>query len=382
MEERRNGQQDSKERRERPTLRWVLELMLSLGFVVYTAFRLTLLFHVSLFRVLFPVFSVLGVFLLSFQAVTTLGRGRYSGVYSTLVFLSGLFIAFLVYFGGGLLVFDALCAILAFGFHLTVSNSLFTGLAAVSGVLITLYGAVHAARPVVVPVSVPTAKVRSPYRIVQLSDLHIGAVIGRRRIASVVRQVSALSPDLVVITGDLFNRRSCRECRDLHLVEKELSTLSCPVVCVTGNHDLSGSDPNFASFLLRSGIVLLDETEETVGPVRVVGRAGCREEMKNRRSLPDLSGDQRFTVVLDHNPKGMEEAAFAGADLALFGHTHAGQFFPCTLMTRWYYGKAANHGVSKDRNTTCIVSSGTGCFQCPVRVGTNAEIVRIDVYPV
>lgn len=382
MEERRYGKQDSKERRGKPTLRWVLELMLSLGFVVYTAFRLTILFPVSVFRVLFPVFSVLGVFLLSFQAVTTLGRGRYSGVYSALVFLSGLYIAFLVYFGGGLLVFDVLCAVLVFGFHLPVSHDLLTGLAALCGAVITLYGAVHASRPVVVPVGVPTAKVAAPYRIVQLSDLHIGAVIGRRRIASVVRQVSALSPDLVVITGDLFNRRSCRECRDLHLVEKELSSLPCPVVCVTGNHDLSGADPDFASFLSRFGIVLLDETEETFGPVRVLGRAGCREETENRRPLPDLSGDQRFTVVLDHNPKGMEEAVCAGADLALFGHTHAGQFFPCTLMTRWYYGKAANHGVSKDRNTTCIVSSGTGCFQCPVRVGTNAEIVRIDLKPV
>ncbi len=381
MKEQRNGKPGQEERREKPNLRWVLELILALAFVLYTAFRFAAIFG-GMFKVLFPVFGALGVFLLAFQAITTLGRGRYSALYSALVFLSGLYIAFLVYSGCGLLVFDALYAILAFGFHLPVSPALLTGLAALTGVLVTLYGAVHAARPVVVPVRVPTAKVKTPYRVVQLSDLHIGAVIGRRRIASVVRQVSGLCPDLVVITGDLFNRRSCRECRDLHLVERELSSLSCPVVCVTGNHDLSGSDPDFSSFLSRSGILLVDEKEEDFGPVRVIGRSGCREEMENRRPLPDLSGDARLTIVLDHNPKGMEEAAFAGADLALFGHTHAGQFFPCTLMTRWYYGKAANHGVSKDRNTTCIVSSGTGCFQCPVRVGTNAEIVRIDVYPV
>ena len=66
-------------------------------------------------------------------------------------------------------------------------------------------------------------------------------------------------------------------------------------------------------------------------------------------------------------------------DLVVFGHTHKGQFFPANSFTKWSYGRQGFYGHSKTNKTYSIVSSGAGYFQMPIRIGTNSEIVQIDI---
>ena len=90
-------------------------------------------------------------------------------------------------------------------------------------------------------------------------------------------------------------------------------------------------------------------------------------------------------MVLDHDPNGITEAAACDADLVLAGHTHRGQFFPLSLLTQSSYEKGYFYGLAQTANeltghiTTSIVSSGAGYFQTPIRIGTDSEIVCVEL---
>ena len=90
-------------------------------------------------------------------------------------------------------------------------------------------------------------------------------------------------------------------------------------------------------------------------------------------------GTEKPKIVIDHNPLGIEDAVKAGAALILCGHTHKGQFFPATLFTKWAYGRRGFYGHFQTGETHSVVSSGTGYFQLPVRLGTNSEVVVLHI---
>ena len=102
-------------------------------------------------------------------------------------------------------------------------------------------------------------------------------------------------------------------------------------------------------------------------------------------SSSDLARPDYYLMVLDHDPNGITEAAACDADLVLAGHTHRGQFFPLSLLTQSSYEKGYFYGLAQTANeltghiTTSIVSSGAGYFQTPIRIGTNSEIVCVEL---
>lgn len=364
------------------------------------------------------------------QYHTTHSAGKYSGHFSRYVLISGILVGYLVYYACSLFVLDILYLILRYGIQLNVPHWPCAVLGSAAALIVTIYGARHAQFIKLIPyrlhlysgdylhhmgMAPDQRRPGSPdesahyrierhqnsYRVVLLSDLHIGAVIGWRFIMRVRKIVNLTHADLIVITGDLLNKAKTEECVDLSKVEEELAQMKCAdgVYAVTGNHDPAGCDPQFNRFLSASGIRLLDDASVDLGPVRLIGRAGNPAEIKTRRSMQELMADgntitaapgdntgrntnpyrNKPVIVLDHNPQGVEEAAAAGADLVLCGHTHRGQYFPVNVLTHFYYGGKLNHGYSRQGRTQVIVSSGTGFFQVPLRVGTDSEICCIDL---
>ena len=127
------------------------------------------------------------------------------------------------------------------------------------------------------------------------------------------------------------------------------------------------------------------------GAVLLAGRTKLAKDAE-RVPLPKLldeagirNGSDQYLLVLDHDPEGITEAVSCNADLVLAGHTHRGQFFPASLISKFLYKKGYSYGITQTPNestghvTTSIVSSGAGYFQTPIRVGTDSEIVCIDL---
>lgn len=384
-------------------------MILALLAGIYDSFRIVRYLPFPWNRFLGIVISIFSLFCLMFQAYSTSDTVRIRRGYQTAILISGIYIGFLTYHMMLLIVTDFFYLPLRFAAHLPLKRYPFD----IADLLLTLgivtYGAIHARRPKVVPYRIRLAEGDSgscpdlpavpghSYHIVLLSDLHVGSCIGEHFIHNIVQQVNRLHPDLILIAGDILNHADPHECTTIHGTERELSHLQAKdgVLAVTGNHDASGSDPDFRRFLERSHIRLIDDLTVETPAVNVVGRTGSvpgvgsvlRVQKTNDCPAP-LTKDNRTSlkalmrrcnpckpvVVLDHDPDGVPEACLNQADLILCGHTHHGQFFPCNYFTRWHYGKSLLGGYSRQGKTQIVVSSGCGCFQTSLRIGTDSEI--------
>ena len=242
-------------------------------------------------------------------------------------------------------------------------------------------GMKHARKIVCVSYESRCDKLEQNRRIVLLTDLHIGYFVGRRHIRRIVRQVSALHPDLVLIAGDLFNGGGTEECTEPSGIAAELAQMESAsgTYAVTGNHDPDPSDKSFQAFLRQAGIRLLEDEVCSAAGIQLIGRNTRTKPRRTLKELMEQTDPGRVSVVLDHDPIGIGEARAEQADYVLCGHTHKGQVFPLNLFVRFLYRKDEDWGMTESGSTTSVVSAGAGFFSMPMRVGSDSEVVCIDL---
>ena len=252
--------------------------------------------------------------------------------------------------------------------------------------VLSAYGFVHARKIFVKEYSIPIAASskhqRSEVKAVLLSDIHTGSYVDRKQLHKIVDAVNRLQPDLVIMAGDTFDQDAFGHC-DMDGVKAELQRLQPEgnVYAVLGNHDPDSSHKEVKEYFEEAGIhLLIDECAETEDFL-IVGRDDILGNPA-RKGISELFAGvdtEKPKIVIDHNPLGIEDAVKAGAALILCVHTHKGQFFPATLFTKWAYGRRGFYGHFQTGETHSVVSSGTGYFQLPVRLGTNSEVVVLHI---
>ena len=223
----------------------------------------------------------------------------------------------------------------------------------------------------------------SGFRIVLISDLHLGPVLGKRFLQAVIEKANSLKPDLVAITGDVVDL-------PVDLLGEEVVVLRnlksrYGTYFSTGNHEfIFGVEP-WMDFFRSLGIQVLDNRRVTVGEPAGFDLAGVhdyRASVFDPKHRPDLEkalagrDPDRELVLLAHQPKQIHEAAEAGVGLQLSGHTHGGQLFPFTFLT-WLsqpYICGLHHHTER---TQIYVTRGTGFWGPPMRVLASPEITCI-----
>lgn len=303
-----------------------------------------------------------------------------------ILYIGGLYVSFFLYWVLSLLLFQFLALVMEwiapYGLWDTVGFYLALGCA----LIVFLYGLVHAHTVVPVRYTVTVGEGGYAYRMVLLSDVHLGIYNGEKHMEKVVDAVNAAQPDLVVIAGDLFNGSQAGAYFDQEVMAAQFRRIQTRdgVAFATGNHNPATTDPNLRTFLRACNISMLNDCGMTLGRLVIFGRndaISVREPDRRRPLQAVVSGYQNFhpVIVVDHNPQGADEAAACGADLVLCGHTHRGQMFPANLFTKWTYGPERFWGHHQLDKTHVIVSAGCGVFQLPVRVGTDNEVVSVDL---
>jgi predicted MPP superfamily phosphohydrolase len=259
------------------------------------------------------------------------------------------------------------------------------GIAGVAGV-VGLGGLVNVARGFRVRrVRIPLQRLpehASGYKIVQLTDVHVGPTLGRAYVESVVRATNALAPDLVVITGDLVDG-SVAELGPLVEPLRDLAARH-GVFFVTGNHEYYSGADAWIAHLPSLGIRVLRNERVDIGGL--FDLAGV-DDASASRILPHHGQDvakatqgrdgARPLVLLAHQPKAVGDAVAAGVDLQLSGHVHGGQMVPFNWFVRLAQPLVA--GLYRVQSTWVYVSSGTGYWGPPMRVGTGSEIAHIEL---
>lgn len=274
-------------------------------------------------------------------------------------------------------------------------------LSAIVGV--TLYGVYHAKDIHVTPYEVNVEKDGSAYsqlRIVLAADLHLGYNTGCTQMEKMAEKINAEHPDIVVFAGDIFDN-DYAALDDPKRLQDILSMIDAPlgVYACYGNHDiqepiLAGftfsnkakkeSSPQMDAFLEKAGIRLLrDEGVLVDDSFYIYGRAdkerpgrGIDERKTVAQVVEGLDMDKPV-IVLDHEPRELNELADAGVDIDLSGHTHNGQIFPGNLVIKMFWEHP--YGYAKKGQMHSIVTSGVGVFGPNMRIGTKAEICTINV---
>lgn len=220
------------------------------------------------------------------------------------------------------------------------------------------------------------SKAAGTITLVQISDVHLGVMVGEKRLSAMLRAVSSASPDLVVATGDLIDgQMDGRDglCRLLEELRPRLGKFA-----VTGNHELYAGSRQALSFLRGSGFTVLHGEAASLPAGLTIagvddpvfgGKAAVLEQEK-KVLLSASSG--RFTVLLKHRPVVAPES-LGRFDLQLSGHVHQGQIFPFGLLTRLAFplptGLSDGGGGSK-----VYVSRGAGTWGPPIRFLAPPEI--------
>ncbi len=218
-------------------------------------------------------------------------------------------------------------------------------------------------------------------KIIQLSDVHLGAIYRQKSMARIVRLVGKVRPELVLITGDLFDGTD----GDFSQSGKELLALHAPegVFFVCGNHESRLVSAGPIEHLTGSGIELLDNRLVNVHGLQILGVAYPKKGVRSfslTKAIKSLPGfdRQKPNILMFHQPIQFAEAADAGVDLYLSGHTHYGQMFPFNLLADLVY-HGYSYGVKKFNNMTALISSGVGTWGPPLRTLSRSEIVVIKL---
>jgi len=250
--------------------------------------------------------------------------------------------------------------------------------AAIAGIAfgILLLGHRQYVNKVRVPLDIECAKIsetEEPLVIVGMSDLHLGAGIGRAELETWIERVHAEKPDIVLLAGDVIDG----DCRALLRdgIAEALSGIRARygVYAVPGNHEYYVGLEETEALLRSTGITLLrDEAVLVAERLYIVGRDD-RSNPK-RAPLAELIAPldaQKPIITLDHQPFDLESVETNGVDFQFSGHTHGGQIWPITLITDWIYECA--HGYIRKGGSHIYVSSGIGIWGGKYRIASQSE---------
>lgn len=275
---------------------------------------------------------------------------------------------------------------LIFKFSPQIRGIFSTGLA----VLFMVYGVWNAHTIKVREVTIPMKGLTHEIHAVHITDVHLGNLWGKRRVDKIVGKIKDLNPEVIFNTGDMFDSK-------VHFGEDKdvlaaFRTLNVPHYFVYGNHDeMVGVQKVIEQLKSAHATVLLNEIAY-FGELQIIGlenkpvdentfdphgKPGAESIKSITTKLP--IDENRPTIVLHHRPDGVKFMVTKKVDLFLAGHTHAGQLFPFSLITKLMF--RYNRGLYHYDTINIYVSEGTGTIFLPVRFGTSSEIAAIRLIP-
>lgn len=232
-------------------------------------------------------------------------------------------------------------------------------------------------------------------KILQVSDLHNWDSKGR-----VSQKIAELDPDLILITGDLIDRRDTELTQVEEQVEEWVNV--APVVYVNGNHEaLSAHNDALRTGLVELGVEVLEDEWITLNefgesmtllglndPALFQGEGNYLFADNEHRTLTQLERmrdevGEGFVILLSHRPELMDVYVKAEIPLVFTGHAHGGQFrvpfIDGLVAPNQGFFPTYDGGIYVEDQTTMIVSRGLGNSIVPLRINNPPELVLVEL---
>lgn len=226
-------------------------------------------------------------------------------------------------------------------------------------------------------------------KIIHISDLHYKTTYYQKEVQVLVKKINELNPDLVILTGDLFDKDTKYKNEDFEVLAKELSKINPSIgkYAISGNHDIQ--IPEWETVIKNSGFINLNDTFDTIymnslKPLLLVGVSSSLNNMKdiNDRLKPatdyikSIAGKEKqnnipnYKILLLHEPDYIDDIEYSNYDLILAGHSHNGQIrlpkigaIVLPVGSKRYY----DEHYTLDQ-TELYISSGLGTSSIPYRL--------------
>lgn len=226
------------------------------------------------------------------------------------------------------------------------------------------------------------------FRIVQISDYHNGTFAKNNE--KLIQKIFDCNPDIIVITGDLFDGKDEDFSLCFDLIERLIKF--APVYFVTGNHEKSIREyQDLKQHLEEIGVTVLENEmtpiEKNGEGISLLGIQDLNFQKKTKSiqsAIQGLMKENTYNILLSHRPEIFEDYVCSNVDLVFTGHTHGGQF-----RIPFIGGIYAPHqgffpkydaGLFVKNNTTMIINRGLGQSSIPLRFNNNPEIVLVELH--
>lgn len=258
-----------------------------------------------------------------------------------------------------------------------------SGLFSLSALLIVV-GFINAMLPRVKELNIELNGAQSAqYKLVLITDLHLGSQIGVRYLDKIIAKINAQKPDLVLFGGDIINDSVLPVEHQQAGKHFESIRSRLGIYAVTGNHEYIGNAAKTCTYLEKYGIVFLrDSVINVEDNFMLAGRDDSdkkRYAPGNVKAIRDMIplANTLPVVLMDHQPVRIKENVEAGIGLQLSGHTHHGQLWPFNYITQAIF--PISSGLKRFEKTWVYVSNGAGTWGPRVRLGNRPEIVAINL---
>jgi len=217
-------------------------------------------------------------------------------------------------------------------------------------------------------------------KIVQISDLHIGHIHKKKFLDGIIEKVNSAQPEIVVITGDLFDGMD----GNLDYIADSTNKIRAEkgVFFITGNHETYFGLDKVYEILKKTKINPLYDRVADVGGLKIIGisypERGANKNLAETigRLKKDFYGQPN--ILLYHSPSNIDLIRESGVNLQLSGHTHKGQVFPFGYITKMIF-KGYDYGLYKIGEYTLYSSCGAGTWGPPMRTGNKPEVMVITL---
>lgn len=242
-------------------------------------------------------------------------------------------------------------------------------------IIISIIALINGRKLKINSLDIPIKGLKKEIKIVHLSDLHIGAIHRKKYLEKVIQKTNSLNPDVVVITGDLVDSSTVIK----NGILSSINNINCPVYFVVGNHDIYEGLDHLLPILKKTKMKVLRDRISKFKGINFIGidYSDFKKEISEKLDKMKIDKNE-VNVLLYHAPVfKLRELEKKGINLHLAGHTHNGQIFPFSLLIRLMYNYP--RGLYQSKDSSIFVSSGTGTWGPPMRLGSFNEISLINL---
>ena len=220
-------------------------------------------------------------------------------------------------------------------------------------------------------IKITSSKIKKSYSFIFISDIHLGTN-NSKYIKKILKKISELNYNFILIGGDLIDSSSYN-IEELSIFKK----INKPILCVTGNHEYYIEDyKKKLSKFNKYNLCLLENKNYIFDEINIIGiddKQTIEKQIFNFRKFSSIS---KYNITLVHKPLIWEQIIEFN-DLMLSGHTHKGQIFPFNLLVKIKFKYL--YGLYSRNSSKLYVTSGVGCWGPKMRLGSQNEIVHIEI---